>query len=87
MLRELKSFRGSFLTIVFASLFLVSFGTILHNAFADQLVATIGVTQAPYRVLVSPDSDVVFQAQVNCFNLLLANGEFAQHWAECMHAP
>lgn len=48
------------LAIVFASMFLASIGVITHNAFADQVVATIPLGHNPYDITVNPSTDKIY---------------------------
>ena len=50
-----------FLAIIFASIFLFSFGMILHNVFADKLVATIAVNP-PNAIAVNPITNIIYSS-------------------------
>ena len=56
------------LTLVFSSIFLVSFGLIVHNAFADQVVATIPVNGA-FGVATNPNTDMTYVANGHSYQI------------------
>lgn len=60
MAYETKNYHGKyFLTIVFASILFTSFG-VIHNAFADQVIATIPVGNNPYGIGVNPNTNMIY---------------------------
>ena len=60
LLRKEKNKSGRYiLVLVFVSIFLFSTGIHAHPAFADQVVATIGVEIAPNGVAVNPNTNMI----------------------------
>src|SRR2546428_7611889 len=66
--------RNHLLTIVFASVFMVSFGMISHNAFADTVMATIGVGVFPTGIDVNPNTNLIYVANFNYGTVSVING-------------
>lgn len=63
MVEEHKSYHDRYLlTLIFASVFLFSFGMVSHNAFADQVVASIPVGTNPTGVAVNPTTNEIYIA-------------------------
>jgi YVTN family beta-propeller protein len=62
VVKEHRIYQGKyFLTIVFASIFLFSFGILVHNAFADQVIATISLGgQHPAEIGANPSTDKIY---------------------------
>jgi YVTN family beta-propeller protein len=62
------------LTVVFASIFLFSFGILVHNAFADQVIATIPVGNLPMHVTTNPNTDKIYVSNQYSNNVSVIDG-------------
>ena len=62
------------LTLVFASMFLFSFGMISHNAFAAQMIATISVGTAPTGVGINPTTNEIYVANSGSSSISVIDG-------------
>ena len=61
MVEEYKRYHGKYLlTLVFASVFLFSFGMVSHNAFADTVVATIPMQGSAGENTVNPNTNMIY---------------------------
>src|SRR5438309_4879428 len=58
--------RKYFLTVIFASVFLFSFGILVQNVFADQVVATIPIRG--YDIGVNPNTNTIYVASPGGYN-------------------
>jgi YVTN family beta-propeller protein len=73
--KEHRSYHGKyFLTLVFASLILVSLCMISHNAFADQVVTTIPVGSSPSWVEINPVTNEIYVANSGSNTISVING-------------
>src|SRR2546427_5437303 len=66
--------RNHLLTIVIASLFLVSLGMVSHNAFAAQVIATIPVGTAPTGVGINPTTNEIYVANSGSSSISVIDG-------------
>src|SRR2546428_3325657 len=70
--------RNYLLTIVFASVFMVSFGMISHNAFADQVITTIPLgtpgSAFPWYLGINPNTNMIYVGQNGGNDLYIING-------------
>jgi DNA-binding beta-propeller fold protein YncE len=61
MVKELRNYHGKyFFTLVFASIFLFSFGILVQNVFADTVIATIPVGTNPSVVAINPNTNRIY---------------------------
>jgi YVTN family beta-propeller protein len=75
MVEEHRNYHGKYLlALVFSSIFLFSFGILIPNVFAAQVVATIPVGTEPLAIAANPNSNKIFVANTDSNNVSVIDG-------------